>query len=401
MSKPRKKSKKILFILEIVVLLLFIGGLFVYGQISAKLDKIDIQETDLADQDIVTNDQAPQMTGYTTYALFGLDHRSKNEKLNTENSDTIIIASINNDTKAVKLVSVYRDTLLNVKDDTYSKANSAYAFGGPTNAVSMLNTNLDLNITDYVAIDFNALVTVVDCLGGLDIPLSYAEILVFMTQDAMPADRELIGALVGALAENPQAGAAYARQLPKKDCRFLEKYTRSFNYPEQSCLKTEKDVQTYGIKTYFCSNVCAAYDHRIYDEIGGFPEHAIFNEDMIYAGWMVKKGYGVAYVSEARVYHSHNYTCMQQFHRNFDLGVSQAEHPEVFEGVPSEGEGIRLVKKSMAYLLKTGHIWLIPGLFLQSVSKYAGYFLGKRYKKLPEKMIRSCTMNPEYWKKNK
>ena len=177
MSKPRKKSKKILFILEIVVLLLFIGGLFVYGQISAKLDKIDIQETDLADQDIVTNDQAPQMTGYTTYALFGLDHRSKNEKLNTENSDTIIIASINNDTKAVKLVSVYRDTLLNVKDDTYSKANAAYALGGPAQAVNMLNTNLDLNITDYVSIDFDALVTVVDCLGGLDIPLSYAEIV--------------------------------------------------------------------------------------------------------------------------------------------------------------------------------------------------------------------------------
>ena len=129
MSKPRKKRKKVLFILKIIVLLLFIGGLYVYGQISAKLDKIDIQETDLQEQDIVTNDQAPQMTGYTTYALFGLDHRSKNEKLNTENSDTIIIASINNDTKAVKLVSVYRDTLLNVKDDTYSKANAAYALG--------------------------------------------------------------------------------------------------------------------------------------------------------------------------------------------------------------------------------------------------------------------------------
>ena len=177
MSKPRKKRRKVLFILEIIVLLLFIGGLYVYGQISAKLDKIDIQETDLQEQDIVTNDQAPQMTGYTTYALFGLDHRSKNEKLNTENSDTIIIASINNDTKAVKLVSVYRDTLLNVKDDTYSKANAAYALGGPAQAVNMLNTNLDLNITDYVSIDFNALVTVVDCLGGLDIPLSYAEIV--------------------------------------------------------------------------------------------------------------------------------------------------------------------------------------------------------------------------------
>lgn len=177
MSKPRKKRRKVLFILEIIVLLLFIGGLYVYGQISAKLDKIDIQETDLQEQDIVTNDQAPQMTGYTTYALFGLDHRSRNEKLNAENSDTIIVASINNDTKAVKLVSVYRDTLLNVKDDTYSKANAAYALGGPAQAVNMLNTNLDLNITDYVSIDFDALVTVVDCLGGLDIPLSYAEIV--------------------------------------------------------------------------------------------------------------------------------------------------------------------------------------------------------------------------------
>lgn len=177
MSKPRKKRRKVLFILEIIVLLLFIGGLYVYGQISAKLDKIDIQETDLQEQDIVTNDQAPQMTGYTTYALFGLDHRSRNGKLNTENSDTIIVASINNDTKAVKLVSVYRDTLLNVKDDTYSKANAAYALGGPAQAVNMLNTNLDLNITDYVSIDFDALVTVVDCLGGLDIPLSYAEIV--------------------------------------------------------------------------------------------------------------------------------------------------------------------------------------------------------------------------------
>ena len=157
--------------------------------------------------------------------------------------------------------------------------------------------------------------------------LSDAEILIFMTQDALPADRNLVGNLVQAVAGNEKTGAAYARQLPKNDCGFLEKYTRSFNYPEQSCLKTEKDIETRGIKTYFCSNVCAAYDHRIYNEIGGFPEHAIFNEDMIYAGWMVKKGYAVAYAAEAKVYHSHNYSCSQQFHRNFDLGVSQQQLP--------------------------------------------------------------------------
>ena len=93
-----------------------------------------------------------------------------------QNSDTMIIVSVNNDTKEVRMVSVYRDTLLNVGDDTYTKANAAYALGGPEQAITMLNTNLDLDISDYATADFSALVEVVDDLGGLDIPLSYAEI---------------------------------------------------------------------------------------------------------------------------------------------------------------------------------------------------------------------------------
>ncbi len=228
--------------------------------------------------------------------------------------------------------------------------------------------------------------------------LSKADILVFMTQDALPADTKLIGNLVKPL-ENKRIGAAYARQLPKENCRFLERYTRSFNYPEESHIRTAADIPACGIKTYFCSNVCAAYDRRIFEKLGGFVERAIFNEDMIYAGNMVQQGYAVAYAADARVYHSHNYSGIQQFHRNFDLGVSQAEHPEIFENVPSEGEGIRLVKKSLVYLITTGHIWLIPQLVIQSGAKYAGYFLGKRYSRLPEKIIMACTMNPCYWKK--
>ena len=236
---------------------------------------------------------------------------------------------------------------------------------------------------------------------NLAVSNSDAEVFVCMTQDALPADAYLTQELCKALFSDEKIAAAYARQLPEENCSRMERYTRQFNYPEQPSVKTKADLLRLGIKTYFCSNVCAAYDHRIYNEIGGFPEHAIFNEDMIYAGWMVKKGYAVAYAAEAKVYHSHNYSCSQQFHRNFDLGVSQAEHPEVFEGVPSEGEGVRLVKKSLSYLLKTGHIWMIPGLFFQSASKYAGYFLGKRYQKLPERLILFCTMSPEYWKKQK
>lgn len=170
----RGKKKKVLFVLEIIVLLLFIGGLYVYGQIMTKLDKIE--QPVLKEDEIIVNPEAPQMTGYSTYALFGIDHRDKNAALGSENSDTIIIASINNDTKDVKLVSVYRDTLLNIGDGTYTKANAAYAYGGAEQAISMLNTSLDLNITDYATVDFNALVTTIDLLGGLDIPLSYAEI---------------------------------------------------------------------------------------------------------------------------------------------------------------------------------------------------------------------------------
>ena len=173
MAKPGKK-KKVLFVLEIIVLLLFIGGLYVYGQISSRLDKIE--QPELKKEKIVVNQEAPKMTGYKTYVLFGIDTRGEGSQYSAQNSDTMIIVSVNNDTKEVRMISVYRDTLLNVGDDTYTKANAAYALGGPEQAITMLNTNLDLDISDYATADFSALVEVVDDLGGLDIPLSYAEI---------------------------------------------------------------------------------------------------------------------------------------------------------------------------------------------------------------------------------
>lgn len=224
-------------------------------------------------------------------------------------------------------------------------------------------------------------------------------ILVFMTQDAVPYDKFLIGNLIKPILERESVGAAYARQLPREDCSFLEKCTRSFNYPEISCIKTEKDMPVYGIKTFFCSNVCAAYRREAYDKAGGFVDRAIFNEDMICAGNIVKAGYGIAYVADAKVVHSHNYTCMQQLHRNFDLGVSQADHPEIFQDVPSEGEGLRLVKKTAGILVKAGKFRLLPKLFFQSGFKYIGYFMGKRYKKLPRRIVLWATMNKAYWKK--
>lgn len=225
---------------------------------------------------------------------------------------------------------------------------------------------------------------------------STCDLMLFMTQDAVPRDKFLVEELVRAM-EQPGVKAAYARQLPASDCREGEKFTRVFNYPEKSRVKTKEDFDTLGIKTFFCSNVCAMYERKTYEELGGFVQRTIFNEDMIYASKLIRAGYGIAYAAEAKVIHSHNYSCMQQFHRNFDLGVSQAQYKEAFLGVRSEGEGLRLVKRTAAHLISMHKWWMVPELFLQSAFKYAGYFLGKHYQCLPKKIILQCTMSKNYW----
>lgn len=211
---------------------------------------------------------------------------------------------------------------------------------------------------------------------------SGAEVFVMMTQDAVPADNFLLERLTRNL--NGDIASSYARQLPNEDCSIEERFTRKFNYPETSRIKSSSDLQELGIKTYFCSNVCAAYRRDIYETLGGFVSKAIFNEDMIYAAGVIRGGYRIAYEAEARVYHSHNYTNSQQFHRNFDLGVSQADHPEVFANVPSESEGKKLVKTTTDFLRRQHMMSRIPHFYMQCASKYAGYFLGKHYKKLPQ-----------------
>lgn len=226
---------------------------------------------------------------------------------------------------------------------------------------------------------------------------SNADIFVMMTQDAIPADNLMLERLTGQL--KGDVAVAYARQLPAEDCDIVERYTRSFNYPEESRVKSAEDLPLLGIKTFFCSNVCAAYQRTIYEELGGFVRKTIFNEDMIYAAGAIKAGYRIAYEAQACVIHSHNYTHMQQLHRNFDLGVSQAEHPEIFANVPSESEGMRMVKKVTRYLKKQKQLGKLPHFYVQCFCKYAGFLLGKNYRKLPGKWVLALTSNKDYWQK--
>lgn len=225
---------------------------------------------------------------------------------------------------------------------------------------------------------------------------SDTDYFVMMTQDAAPVDEYVLERLLEQL-EKKGVAVAYARQLASEGSREIEKYTRNFNYPEQSVIKSKADLDVLGIKTFFCSNVCAAYNRKIFDELGGFVKHTIFNEDMIYAARAVEAGYSIAYAAEAKVFHSHNYTNMEQFHRNFDLGVSQADHPEVFAAYPSESEGVRYVRQIIGHLRQCGKRRQIPHVITQSIAKYMGYLLGKHYRSLPAGWVVRMTNNREYW----
>ena len=177
----------IIFAVEAIVLVCLVGVLF----FVSKLDKMQSgdmtavaregEEENLSDVQVEENTNLDEATTaklekFTTIALFGVDSRTGILGKGSR-SDTIIIASINNETKEVKLCSVFRDTYLNMTNGTYNKANAAYAFGGPDQAIRMLNLNLDLNITEYVTVDFSALCTTIELLGGLDIEMTREELI--------------------------------------------------------------------------------------------------------------------------------------------------------------------------------------------------------------------------------
>lgn len=227
--------------------------------------------------------------------------------------------------------------------------------------------------------------------------MSDADYVLFMTMDAIPKDNYLVEKLLSGFRRADNIAVSYARQLPKKDCNRIEQITREFNYPAQSRVQTSDDIKELGIKAYFCSDVCAMYDTSIYRSLGGFKAPAIFNEDMVYAAGALDAGYAVSYCADALVYHSHNYTGRQYYRRNFDLGVSQADHPEIFERFNVKGTGMQLVRKSLAQICRSGTPADIIRLVYYSGMKYLGFRKGKNYHKLSLESCLKHTSDKEYW----
>ena len=171
-KKQRRKRKIIIFIIELIVLLVLIGVLWVAMKMG-KIQRHEIKETEVV-KNKVDKTTTTAMEKYTTFALFGLDNRT-NGSYESGNADTIMVVSIDNKTKEVKIASVYRDSYLKIGDDAYNKINAAYAQGGAEKSLKAINQSLDLHITDYVAVDWYALAKAVDLLGGIKVKVTSGE----------------------------------------------------------------------------------------------------------------------------------------------------------------------------------------------------------------------------------
>lgn len=165
--QKKKKIKKWLFIIEIIILLILALGLFLFVRLG-RMDRMSLKN-------ILTNEGTAAQTGYQNFVIYGVDSR-EGDLTKDSHSDTIVICSLNKKTKEIKMVSVYRDTYLDNTNGEYRKATECYYFGGPERSINMLNKNLDLDITDYVTVNFNAVVELVDLLGGIDIDVTEEEV---------------------------------------------------------------------------------------------------------------------------------------------------------------------------------------------------------------------------------
>ncbi len=226
------------------------------------------------------------------------------------------------------------------------------------------------------------------------------DILLFMTQDAIPANNTTFDRLLHSFTKDEKIAAAYGRQLPAKNASFFGEHLRLFNYPQKSQIRSQQDWGHYGFKTVFISNSFAAWRRDILEKQGYFPEQLLFGEDTVVLSQLLVKGYSVAYVSGAAVYHSHNYSIIQDFKRYFDIGVlheTQAEHL-LRHGGPA-GAGKKYVQSELASITEKKKYYLLPESFLRNLCKFVAYKVGRKFKMLPSGWSARFSMNPSWWRK--
>ena len=233
---------------------------------------------------------------------------------------------------------------------------------------------------------------------NLGLKIAQHEIVIFMTQDALPASNDTLKEIVSMLTSRNDIAMAYGRQLPYTETKTFGRLARLTNYPAQSIIKNKAMIPTMGIKTCSCSNSFAAYKKTELVSIDGFPTNTILGEDVSVAARLILKGKAVAYSAEAKVYHSHDYTVWEEFKRYFDIGVFHHEQRSVLkEFSQAESEGFKYVVDEWKYLIKHGRIDLLPAQLIRTAAKYTGYRLGRWEENLPISIKRRISMHVNFW----
>jgi len=229
--------------------------------------------------------------------------------------------------------------------------------------------------------------------------IAKGEILVYLTQDALPFDNKTIENIIKVF-DNQNIGAAYGRQLSYEDTNLFGKHLRKFNYNNKSYIRNKDNIQQFGLKTAFLSDSFAAYRRTTLESIDWFKDGLILGEDTYAGAKMILDGYSLGYVSEAKVYHSHSYTVWQEFKRYFDIGVFHKSESWILKAFgKAEGEGMRYIKSEIKYLLHHKAWYFLPEFFIRNGMKYTGYKLGQKYEKLPMWMIKKISMHHRWWDK--
>lgn len=221
--------------------------------------------------------------------------------------------------------------------------------------------------------------------------------VIFLTQDAIIYSADSLENLLLPM-KDPCISAVCGRQLPRDGAGVIEAHARLYNYAATSTIRRSEDIKRFGLKTAFISDSFAAYRLSVLKEIGGFPHSVIFGEDMYIATKMILAGYAISYRSDARVFHSHEYSFREEFKRYFDMGVFHAREPWIRQELGgAEGEGVKFVVSEFKYLLKNA-FWRIPEGVVRTLFRYTGFRLGLVEKCLPQWLKRRLAMNKGYFK---
>jgi rhamnosyltransferase len=229
--------------------------------------------------------------------------------------------------------------------------------------------------------------------------MAAGDILVYMTQDALPVNNTSLANLVAPFRDS-RVAATYGRQLPHEDASCFARHLRLFNYPRHSARRCWEDRWQYGFKTAFISNSFAAYRKELLAAVGYFADGLLFGEDTFTVAKLLRRGYCVVYAADASVLHSHNYTVAEDFRRYFDIGVVHERHRDLVAELGSPaGEGKRYVRSEIGYLVRERHYLALPASLLRSGMKYTAYNLGRRYRVLPRCLAECCSLNRSWWKR--